>query len=218
MYFSQWSKVFFILFMVSGGSEVFAQGRSVVGGGDVVSGHTLKDQKWGFSPQMGVLVYEDSGGGSNARATVGAGFDWNLTEALIGEDPLGSYIGVSVSGLYSHVGPGDGNFFGTSSSGGGGSNLVQIPIDLKLGGHYTDDVRLTVRGGGNLTYRSAANAINLGAGSESSGSLWKIYPNVGLEGEFKVSRNVSLLARPDLTITPGKNLFVAVVGATFLGF
>ena len=45
-----------------------------------------------------------------------------------------------------------------------------------------------------------------------------LYPNVGMEGEFKVGRNMSIMARPDLTITPGKNLFVAVVGATFLGF
>ncbi len=194
------------------------RGQAVISEGMEYKQRTLKDQKWGFTPQLGALVYEDRSGAATSRATVGASFDLNLTGQILGDDPMGNYIGLSLSGLFSHPGPNDANFFGNSASAGGGSNLIQIPLDVKIGGYLDDDVRFTVRGGGNLIYRSDASSLNLGAGSDSNGSLWKVYPNVGLEGEFKVSPHVSIMARPDLTITPGKNLFVAMVGATFLGF
>jgi hypothetical protein len=201
-------------------APAFAQmgGQTVISEGQEYKQHTLKDQKWGFTPQLGALVYEDRTGSATSRATVGAAFDFNLTDAILGENPMGNYIGVSLSGLYAHPGPNNANFFGTSSGAGGGSNLLQFPLDVKLGGYLSDSVRFTVRGGGNLIYRSDASSINLGAGSDSTDSLWKVYPNVGFEGEFKVSQHISIMARPDLTITPGKNLFVAMVGATFLGF
>ena len=210
--------VFSVFAFISSPSYAQMRGQTVTAEGGEYRERTLKDQKWGVTPQIGVLVYEDAGGSSKARAAIGGSFDWNATKLVLGDDPMGSYIGLSVSGLYSHPGPNDADFFGSGSSAGGGSNLVQIPFDVKVGGYFSDSVRFTVRGGGNLIYRSDASAINLGAGSDSTGSLWKVYPNVGLEGEYKVSEHISILARPDLTITPGKNLFVATVGATFLGF
>jgi hypothetical protein len=204
--------------LISGTSFAQKRGQAVISEGMEYKEHTLKDQKWGITPQMGVLVYEDGSGSATSRATVGAAFDLNLTEAILGEDSMGTYVGLSLSGLYSHPGSSDANFFGSGANPGGGANLIQIPLDAKLGGHLTDSIRFTVRGGGNLVHRSDASSINLGAASEGTDSLWKIYPNVGLEGEFKVSSNISIMARPDLTITPGRNLFVAMVGATFLGF
>ncbi len=206
----------FVPFAVPAGAQM--RGQAVVSEGQEYRERSLKDQKWGFTPQLGALVYEDRTGAATSRATVGAAFDYNLTDAILGDDPMGNYIGISLSGLYAHPGPNNANFFGSSSGAGGGSNLLQFPLDVKIGGYLTDDVRFTVRGGGNLIYRSDASSINLGAGSDSTASLWKVYPNVGLEGEFKVSEHISIMARPDLTITPGKNLFVAMVGATFLGF
>jgi hypothetical protein len=208
--------LFFLMFSIPAGAQV--RGQTVISEGQEYRERTLKDQKWGITPQMGALVYEDQGGAATARAAVGAAFDLNLTDPILGDDPMGNYIGLSLSAIYSHTGPGNGNFFGAATGPGGGANLLQLPLDLKVGGYFSDTVRFTVRGGGNLIYRSDASSINLGAGSDSRNSLWKVYPNVGMEGEFKVSRNMSIMARPDLTITPGKNLFVAVVGATFLGF
>ncbi|MBU6152942.1 MAG: hypothetical protein KGP28_01450 [Bdellovibrionales bacterium] len=194
------------------------RGRAVISEGREYEEHALKSQKWGFTPQLGALVYEDPSGAATSRATVGAAFDLNLTDQILGDDPMGSYIGLSLSALYAHPGANNANFFGTSSGAGGGSNLLQIPLDVKIGGYLSDSMRFTVRGGGNIIYRSNASSINLGAGSDSTGPLWKVYPNVGLEGEFKVGPSISIMARPDLTITPGKNLFVAMIGATFLGF
>jgi hypothetical protein len=214
----QMAFVFSIFCQFSAASNAQVRGREVVSEGKDYKERTLKSQVWGVTPQIGALVYEDRAGTVTSRATVGAAIDLNLTEQILGDDPMGNYIGVSLSGLYSHPGPNDANFFGSGASAGGDSNMVQIPLDVKVGGYFSDTVRFTVRGGGNLIYRSNASSINLGAGSDRSDSLWKLYPNVGLEGEFKVSEHISIMARPDLTITTGKNLFVAMVGATFLGF
>jgi hypothetical protein len=179
---------------------------------------TLKEQRWGLSAQLGNLTYTDNGGAAASRMTLGVGFDWNASKELRPDAPSNEYVGLSSGFLYSHPGATDANYFGASSTVGGDSNLFLIPLDLKLGYDFTDSFRLSVRGGGNLIYRSNASVSNLGAGSSGVSDLWKIYPNVGMDADFQLSPNFALTIRPDITLTPGNDLYVATLGATYVGF
>ncbi|NDG83933.1 MAG: hypothetical protein EBX52_02720 [Proteobacteria bacterium] len=179
---------------------------------------TLYDQRWGLTPSLGILGYTDNSGAATSRVTLGVAFDWNLENLIRSEAPRNQYVGISTGFLYSHPGASDANFFGSSSSTGSDSNLFLIPIDLKIGYALNDTIRLSVRGGGSLIYRSNASASDLGAGSNSGSDLWKIYPNVGVDADIQLAKNLMLTVRPDLTLTPGNDLYVATVGATYVGF
>jgi len=180
---------------------------------------TMKEQVWGLSPQMGLFSYTDRDNQYTSRGAIGIGFDLNASPALWAKSNL-FYLGFSTGFLYSHIGSTDSNIFGNNGSNieTEGANLLSIPLDLKFGYNVSDSFRLSARGGGNLIYRSIAKSMDLGAGSGSSDELWKIYPNAGLDAEYQVSENLSLVARPDITFTPGKNIFVATIGATFMGY
>ena len=203
--------------------SAFAQ-TSVEQGRDLMVEQTMKTQVWGLTPQIGQVSYNDPTGTYSSRATIGLGFDLNIATLAY---PTGDkntdnradnfYYGINTGVLYSHTGYADSNFFGTSNSSSTGSNLVMIPADVKIGYNLTDSFRLTAQGGGNIIYRSAANSIDMGDGSASPDSLWKIYPNVGISAELQVGKNVSLIAHPDMTFTNGNNLFVATIGATIMG-
>ena len=67
--------------------------------------------------------------------------------------------------------------------------------------------RLSLRGGGNITYRSVADAMDFGPATAGPGSRWRIYPNVGADFELG-----QLVIRPDLTLTPGNEVFTGTVG------
>jgi hypothetical protein len=178
----------------------------------------LRDEKWGLTPQLGVIGYTNNTGSSTSRVTLGVGFDWNAESLIRPDAPKDQFLGISTGFTYAHPGANDANFFGSSSAAGGESNLFLIPIDLKLGTMVNDSVRFSVRGGGNLIYRSNASSTDLGAGSGSTSSLWKIYPNVGVDADIQLSKSILLTVRPDLTLTPGNDIYVATVGATFVGF
>ncbi|NDF15067.1 hypothetical protein EB061_07055 [bacterium] len=194
------------------------RGQSVVERGRIGEAETLKEQRWGLSAQLGNLTYTDNSGSATSRMTLGVGFDWNASKTLRPDAPSNEYVGVSSGFLYSHPGATDANYLGASSTVGGDSNLFLIPIDLKLGYDFTDSFRLSVRGGGNLIYRSNASVSNMGAGSSGVSDLWKIYPNVGMDADIQLSSNFALTIRPDITLTPGNDLYVATLGATYVGF
>jgi hypothetical protein len=180
---------------------------------------TMKEQVWGLSPQLGLFSYTDRDGQYTSRGAVGIGFDVNASSSFWEKSNL-FYLGFSTGFLYSHIGSTDSNVFGNNGSSVDteGANLLSIPMDLKFGYNLSDSFRLSARTGGNLIYRSIAKSMDLGAGSGSSDELWKIYPNAGIDAEYQVSENLSLVARPDITFTSGKNIFVATVGATFMGY
>jgi hypothetical protein len=181
--------------------------------------HTMKEQLWGLSPQIGLMTYEEKNNQSTSRAAAGLAFDWNLSSSFWEKSNL-FYVGMSTGFIYSHIGSSDANFFGNNSPNldSEGANYLSVPVELKFGYNLSDSFRLSARGGGNVIYRSIAKSMDLGAGSESSDELWKVYPNAGLDAEYQITHNVSLVARPDLTFTPGKNIFVATIGATFMGY
>jgi hypothetical protein len=112
--------------------------------------------------------------------------------------------------LFSHLGDPGSNFFGADAAvaaGSGGANLFLIPANLKLAYNLSDNIRIGIHGGGNITYRTIASSINLGPSSSVPGAVWRIFPNAGADAEFSLGKNVALMLRPDWTITPGNPLF-----------
>lgn len=180
--------------------------------------NTLRDEAVGVIPQVGVLGVVTPGGGREARGTVGLGFDFNFAPGGTDYNESPIFFGLSTGGFYSHIGASNSSFFGASSSqsSAGGANMVIIPGNLKLGVNIGDSFRVSAHGGGNVIYRSQAGSVLLGDGSSGSDSLWKVYPNVGADLELQVGNNVAIIARPDVTITPGSNMWMGTIGATIL--
>jgi hypothetical protein len=180
---------------------------------------TMKSQVWGLSPQLGLFSFTERNDNYTSRFAVGLGYDLNLAPAFWEKSNL-FFVGLKTGFLYSHLGGEGSNMLGNNGPDFNqqGANLLSIPIDLKVGYHLTDSFRLSARTGGNVIYRSIAKSIDLGPGSNSSEELWKIYPNAGLDAEFQVNKNLSLVASPDMTFTTGKNIFVATIGATIMGY
>ncbi len=181
----------------------------------------LQDEVWAFRPQLGALVFDSPQDNSTqSRAMVGFTFDINLAKASLGSQPTRFFAGPSFGLLYSHVGTGKADFFGSGAQSQGnfkgGGNVAILPVNLKIGFNVTDTFRISARTGGNLIYRSAANVVNLGAKSNTDSALWRIYPNAGGDFEVGLSRKVSLMIRPDLTITPEKDLFTGTLGISAL--
>jgi hypothetical protein len=164
------------------------------------------------------VAYTDNQGDATSRIAIGAALDWNLNPLIRPDSPTNQYLGLASGFLYSHPGASDSNFLGGSESSGSASDFLFIPLDLKLGYDFTDSFRLSVRGGGNLIYRSTASVSDLGAGSTDNAELWKLYPNIGIDADIQLSENFSLTIRPDITLTPGNDLYVATIGATYVGF
>lgn len=87
-------------------------------------------------------------------------------------------------------------------------------MDLKVGYHLTDRVRVSVHGGGNVTYRSVASSANFGESSTGSDSNWTLFPNAGADLEIGLTRQISLAARPDITFTTGQEVYMGTLGVT----
>jgi hypothetical protein len=179
---------------------------------DEVQGGYLQNEGFGLKPHAGVVVFNDPIEEDTTRGIVGIQLSWNLARAFEYSTPL--YFGIETGGFFSHLGAPGSNFFGSDDNGlgGGGANMVLIPANLKVGIAPVESVRLSAHGGGNVLYRSVANAINTGTSSVGGEDVWRIYPNVGGELEFALGRNAALTLRPDWTITPGDDFFVGTLG------
>jgi hypothetical protein len=174
----------------------------------------LREELVSVKPQVGAIAFTDAQNESTSRLAAGATADMNLVP-FIDSTLREWYVGPVVGLFYSHLGDTDANFFGantTAPSGLGGANLAIIPTNLKVGYAFTEFYRISAHGGGNIVYRSVANSLNLGAGSNSSDSLWKYYPNVGGDLDIAIARSVALTLRPDVTFTPGNTVFTGTLG------
>lgn len=171
----------------------------------------LKDEAVGIKPSLGFVNFKDATGTATNRGAIGLAYDMNLARGIAG-GPTPFYIGFSTGGLYSHLGEPGSGFFGTStakSSGFGGANLVQVPVDAKLGYSVTDHLRISAHGGGNVMYCSIPSAMGTNLGSAVD-RKWNIFPNVGGDVDIGLGRNFALTLRPDWTFTPGVGFFTGV--------
>ena len=206
--------MFISLVVVASAQNALAQGsRQSVVKDETVKSKTIGEDIIGIIPQLGMVGYTASDDAYKARAATGFGLDVNIVPMV--SEMHDVYAGISTGALYSHLGSANANFFGSESTTGGGTagaNAVIVPADLKLGYNFNDRLRASIRGGGNVVYRSMANAMKLDSQRAGNDSVWSINPNVGADLEWQVSRFLNVIARPDLTIVAGNTLFMGTVG------
>jgi hypothetical protein len=175
---------------------------------------SLANETVGIKPEIGLLNFHDSQGQNATRGAIGIHYDFNMSNLLSSIGGNRVYFGPSVGALYSHLGASGASWFGSSPSvndGTGGGNLIEFPLDLKLGYNVFDNLRISAHGGGTLLYRSIADSMQID-NSTSGASSWKIFPAVGGDVEFGIAKNVALDLRPDVTLTPVNTLFTGAIG------
>jgi hypothetical protein len=197
---------------VSGDQAGQPAGTTVATGEEVTKG-MLKNEKFGVRPQLGTILYNDQNTNSAARFAAGLTIDMNALAAAEGQSPW--YLGPESGIIYSHLGAAGSNFFGTNSSNtsssSAGANFFYIPANLKVGYNLSDKYRVAAHGGGNITYRSSGVSMDLGPSTAVANSTWRVYPNIGLDLEASMAKNVALTLRPDYTFTPGSNFFTGTL-------
>ncbi len=170
----------------------------------------LREETVSVKPMVGVLAYKDALDNNTSRGAAGLSVDGNITNWFT-KDPTNFFVGPQTGAIFSHLGSPTSNFFGTSPDAGqdisGGANMLIVPANLKAGYNFGNNLRVGAHGGGNVTYRSTASAINTGSSNQ-----WVVYPNAGGDVDFGLAPNVSLTLRPDWTITPGNDIFSGMLG------
>ncbi len=174
------------------------------------------DQNFVVTPRLGILGYGDSNQNYTSRALAGFNLDYNLTNLM--SMPTNWVLGLETAFLYTHTGSAGSNFFGTNSVTETipGANSFMVPLTAALGYKPTDKTLVSLNLGPSLFYRSIGQSMYFGrAGDTSSGSAVDFFPDLGLSAGWAVSPNVGLSLRGDLIPTPGQDMFMATVGATF---
>lgn len=178
----------------------------------------LANETLSVKPEVGVATFTNTAGSDNSRGAAGLDIEYNLSGMAAGMSGTPLYLGVQTGIIYSHIGTASGNFFGgngDSNATSPGANMLLIPADLKLGWNVTDSFRLSAHGGANVIYRSIQTAMQLGTPNGNTGSAWSFYPNVGADLDFALLPRLTLLIRPDVTLTPGPDLYSGMVGLGF---
>ncbi len=212
-----WAALGFVFIGGMGSSPVRASemGTSSAASEEAMMDGNLKESRISVQPSLGVLSYRDENNNTTARASYGLTLDSNLLKVM-DSTPTRFYFGPSTGVIFSHLGSATADLFGSSVDNGrtNGANLILIPIDLKVGFNIRDNFRLSARAGGNLTYRSVGDSVAWGDSSQElgSGGGWKMFPNVGMDLEWGVGKNTTVLIRPDYTVTPGSDFFSGSVG------
>jgi hypothetical protein len=174
----------------------------------------LRDEAFGIKPQVGAFAFNTSAtdpevSDSTTRATYGATMDFNLNAwRSVG------YTGFSTGLFFSKTGAPGANFWGSGGALDIDSHVLIVPANLKLGWNVSDSVRFSVHGGANVMYRSNIFAVQVG---EFNTDKWSFYPNVGADLEFALGRNIGIILRPDLTLTPGRDFGTVTAGLNIFG-
>ena len=186
---------------------------SVTEKGNLSSG-LLKDEIVSLKPEFGVATYTAPNNQGQGRATYGILSDLNFSKTLPPEwGPI--YLGITSGLMFTHLGSATSNFWGSDPSQvvtDPGANMLLFPADIEAGWAMNNNARLAIHGGANVLYRSVANSIDMGDSSSVPGSVWRLFPNLGVDFDYSIGRNVAISIRPDLTLTPGNNVFIAAVG------
>ncbi len=181
---------------------------------------SLRDEQFGFRPQVGFLTFTDAAGGDSARLAIGVNLDMNLLKFvdIAGLDSRTLTIGPSTGLVFSHIGNNQSGFLALGDL--AGSNVLFAPLNLKVGTMVLDNLRVGGHLGGNLMWRTNQAQVRLGdqTNVQSGGNL-SLFPNVGADLDFAVSRNLVVTVKPDWTVTSGPDLFTGTVALSFpLGF
>ena len=204
--------------------SVFIGGRVAWSADDTIAARTersesevskgpLQREVVGIKPQVGIVAFTDSASNADSRVAAGLVVEMNAVTTFFKENSSlkNWYIGPSSGAIFSHLGDPGSNYFGanaSSSVGQSGSNFLIVPMNLKVGYLFPEsNLRVSLRAGGNFTYRTIADSMDLGPATAGQGAVWRIYPNVGADLEVG-----SFMFRPDLTMTPGNRIFSGTVG------
>jgi hypothetical protein len=174
----------------------------------------FRDEAVGIIPQIGVLSFTAPDGTGVSRGLAGLTVDFNFL-GRVATHPGKPFFGLTIGALYSHLGQPGGDFFGNNPPAGSiftsDTQFLLIPVDAKLGYTYSDILRFSLHAGANLLYYGSGGAPNPFTTDGSSGM--NASPNIGMDLEFGVGRNVGILLRPDWTLATN-TIFVFTIGLT----
>jgi len=169
----------------------------------------LSREAVGVIPQVGVLVFTNSVGDTNARALTGATFDFNAFRSF--DTPQGGvFFGPSVGLFYSHLGTDTSGFFGFNSQDGdnAGTHLLLFPFNAKAGFTFLGGIRPSVHAGATLIYNNSIGSL---AATQINNSSTNLYPDAGVDLEWQVGR-IGLAVRPDWVFTSNTAIFSGTFG------
>ena len=194
-----------MLVMLGSGSVAWAEEVSRASGTDAIVSGSIFDEHVGVKPQFGILSLRNASGDRSSHIMGGVGVDLDVLSwyAPVLED---LYAGISTGFFYSRI---------DQAAGAPVSGLFLIPVDLKAGLNLSGKTRASFHAGFNLLYRWAADAVPLGNRAGEQGGSLNLYPNLGLDLERNLSKNVSLLIRPDITLSPESSIYGLAVGIGF---
>ena len=173
---------------------------------------SLGDEQFGFRPQIGYLSFTDASGGKSTRLALGVNADMNLLKfvSIAGLDSRTFSLGPSTGLIFSHIGNAESGLLALGDL--GGSNLLYAPLDIKVGYMLLDNVRVGGHIGANLTWRSDAAQVRLGdQNTPQNGGDLSLFPNLGFDLDYAISRNLVITLKPDWTLTSGPDLFTGTV-------
>lgn len=174
----------------------------------------LFDRAWTVTPRVGLFGFQDNRGSYASRITEGFTTNYSLAN-LIGT-PMGLDVGVESGLLYSHIGSPGSNAFGTNAPvrTTQGANAFIVPVNATVGYKFADRWVASMNVGASVFHRSVGNSMTLGrTGDLNFGGSTDVFPNVGLNIGWALSKSVGLSLRGDLIPAPAKTMYTTTLGA-----
>jgi hypothetical protein len=139
----------------------------------------LDTETGSLEPLFGMIGYTDATEQPTARAALGAILTLNVSGALPGDAEM-TFLGLQTAAIY---GPG----------------LLEIPANLVIGWSMARDSRVSLHGGAMALYRPDPSAVDLGGTPDEAARSWRVFPNLGFDFQYALSRDVAVNLRPDWT-------------------
>ena len=166
----------------------------------------LWDKAIALEPALGSVVFTATDTHLAGRPLAGFYVEGDLSKALGPESSM-TFLGVQSGFMYSYLGDVGSGFFG--------GNFFMVPINLIVGWNTSPWARICVHGGGNLTYLSVGGSMRIASTTSAPGSQTNLYPNAGMDFQASLRKNIGFLFRPDITVTPGNDIYVLAAALIF---
>lgn len=175
----------------------------------------LFDKTWSVTPRVGILGFQDATGSHASRMMEGFTTQYSLAN-LVGR-PLGLEMGLESGLLYSHIGSPGSNFFGTQPPirTAQGANSYLIPLNATIGYRVSNQWLVAMNLGASIFHRSIGNSMILGrAGDGVAGTSTDVFPDLGVNVGWALSKTIGVSLRGEWIPTPQKPMYSATLGAT----
>jgi len=174
----------------------------------------LFDRAWTVTPRVGLFGFQDNLGNYASRMTEGFTTRYSLAN-LVGT-PMGFDVGVESGLLYSHIGSPGSNVLGTNPPvrTTQGANTFIVPVNATVGYKFADRWIASMNVGASVLHRSVSNSMVLGRASDLNlGGSTDVFPNIGVNIGWALSKSLGLSLRGDLIPTPAKTMYTTTLGA-----